>query len=85
MISAMVVKGLQRSTQWVAEWVVRVAEIYTSVGCRMGSKVPFNRIFGGDRPSIGNCASLGIRRVTIFGPGYSSLVSFSCNVTCNLT
>ena len=29
MFSAMVVNGLQRSTQWVAEWVVRVAEIYT--------------------------------------------------------
>ena len=50
MISAMVVKGLQRSTQWVAEWVVRVAEIYT-VG-RSGSKSVITMISNGATPRL---------------------------------
>ena len=47
MISAMVVKGLQRSTQWVAEWV---AEIYT-VG-RSGTKSVITMISNGATPRL---------------------------------
>ena len=47
MISAMVVKGLQRSTQWVAEWV---AEIYTVVWS--GTKSVITMISNGATPRL---------------------------------